>query len=370
SGANSGQAQLVSGLILARYMALGGPQSPFGLPINEAFGSSGRTHQDFEGGYIDYGPGDTVATEHGAQRNPAISATPSSVVAGSRLRFSVTGFADGATLQISIAGQPDFAVTAATGSYTWDAYVPLNAQNRMIAIHAVDMSSGTSADGSYTVKALSSSSLTLAKTQGDAQSGAPGAALAQPLRVRLQDSTGNPVSGVPITFAASPGGQVITASTITDGSGLAQAMVRLPVSTGLALFTASSSGQVATFGATAGATSLAHFPRFLQSDAPWGVATGGKGSASVAREGALVTSAAGIVRYCVNLGTLSGSAVDPGSLNQYLQSVCVTASDSTQFCDGFLTNSASGELVANLWRIAGIVGGNLDVSVETPDAVV
>src|SRR5262249_51895868 len=109
---------------------------------------------------------------------------------------------------------------------------------------------------------------------------------------------------------------------------------------------------------------------FLQSDAPWGVATVGKGSASMAQKGALVTSAAGIVRYYVNLGTLSGSAVDPGSLNQYLQSVCVTPSDSTQFCDGFLTNSASVEQCANLWRTAGMVGGNLDVSVETPDAVV
>lgn len=369
SGATSGQAQFVGGLILARYMALGGPGSAFGLPTDDSFGVSGRTHQDFEGGYIDYGPGDTVATEHGAQRSPAISATPSSVVAGGRLRFSVTGFADGATLQISIAGQPDFMVTAANGSYTWDAYVPLSAQSKTIAIHAVDMSSGTAVDGSYTVKALASSSLQLAKTQGDAQSGAPGAALAQALQVRLQDASGNPVSGLPITFAASPGGQILTASSITDGAGLAQATVRLPTSPGLALFTAQSSGQVATFGATVAAISLANYPVFLQSDAPYGVALLGKGSASVAQKGALLTSAAGIVRYYINLGTLTGPAVDPGSLNQYLQSVCLTASDGTQFCDGFLSNSAAGEQVVNLWRIAGLVGGNLDVSVETPDPV-
>ncbi len=370
SGANSGQAQFVSGLILAQYQALGGPAGPYGLPTDDASVVAGLTHQDFEGGYIDYAPGATVATAQGAQVNPAISATPATVVAGSRLHFAVTGFTVGATLQISIAGQPNFVVTAANGSYTWDAYVPLSAASTTVAIQVADMSSGTTANGSYTVKALSSAALQLAKSQGDTQTGGPGAKLAQALQVRLQDTSGNPVSGIPVTFAASPGGQIVTASTVTDGSGLARATVRLPPSVGLALFTAQASGQVATFSATAAAMSLANYPTFLQSAAPYGVSLLGAGPATIAQKGALLTSAAGIVRYYINFGSLNGPLVDPGVLNQYLQALCQTASDGTHYCDGFLNNAASGEQVVNLWRIAGLVGGNLNVSVETPDPVV
>ena len=90
SGHAPGQAQLISGLILDRYNAVGGPGGAFGLPVTDEFGLDGRRHQDFESGYIDYGPGDSVATEHGAARRPAVSATPANtVVAGSRLRISV-----------------------------------------------------------------------------------------------------------------------------------------------------------------------------------------------------------------------------------------------------------------------------------------
>jgi len=84
SGPHAGQSQLVSGLILSRYTSLGGASSAFGLPVSDA--STGWAHSSgFEGGYIDYGPGDSVALEHGAERRPLISATPASaVVAGSR----------------------------------------------------------------------------------------------------------------------------------------------------------------------------------------------------------------------------------------------------------------------------------------------
>ena len=368
TGPTAGQAQAVTGLILARYLALGGPGSAFGLPVDDAFGAGGRTRQDFEGGYIDFGPGDAVATEHGAQRSPSVSATPASVVAGSRLHLAVAGFDDGATLRVSVSGQPDFVVTAPNGSYTWDTYVPLGAASRSVAIHAVDMANaGASADGSYTVKALSSSSLQLAKARGDGQSGALGALLAQALQVKLQDAGGNGVSGVPVAFAASSGGRIVSASAVTDAAGQAQAVVRLPAVAGLALFTATASGQVATFSATAAAMSLANYPAFLQSDAPYGVSVLGAGPASIAQKGSLLTAAAGIVRYYVNHGDLAGPAADPGSLNTYLQGLCLTAADGSHLCDGFLNNPASSEQVVNLWRIAGWVGGKLDVSIETPD---
>ena len=44
SGAHAGQAQLVSGLILDRYTALGGPGGAFGLPIDDEFGLDNRRH--------------------------------------------------------------------------------------------------------------------------------------------------------------------------------------------------------------------------------------------------------------------------------------------------------------------------------------
>jgi uncharacterized protein (TIGR03437 family) len=263
-------------------------------------------------------------------------------------------------------------VTTTNGSYTWDIYIPLGTASKTVTIHAVDITSGASggatADGSYTIKALTSSSLQLAKMQGDSQSGAPGAQLAQALQVKLQDASGNGLSGITVTFAASPGGQIVTASSVTDGTGLAQASVRLPMTTGLALFTASASGQVATFSATVSAMSLSNYPTFLQSDAPYGVSVLGGGPASIAQKGSLLTSAAGILRYYVNRGDLTAPGVNPGSLNTYLQGLCVSASDGSHICDGFLNNAGSSEQVVNLWRIAGLVGGNLDVVIDTPDA--
>src|SRR5207249_1077243 len=119
-------------------------------------------------------------------------------------------------------------------------YVPLSAPSKTFTVHAVD-ESGASADGSYTVKSLAESRLQLVKAQGDAQAGAPGAQLAQKLRVQLQDSSGTPVIGVAVTFAASPGGQIVSAAASTDSAGQAEAAVRLPLGEGLALFTAEAS---------------------------------------------------------------------------------------------------------------------------------
>jgi uncharacterized protein (TIGR03437 family) len=366
SGARTGQAQLVAGLILDRYNAVGGPGGAFGLPVNDEFGLDGRRRQDFENGYIDYAPGDAVATEHGAARRPAVSSTPANtVVAGSRLRLSVTGFADGATLRVSVTDQPDFVVTAPTGSYIWETFVPLSAPSKTFTIHAAD-STGVTADGSYSVKALTESKLQLVKTQGDAQTAAPGAQPAQKLRVQLQDENGTPVIGIPVTFAASPGAQILSATTITDSTGQAEAAVRLPLAEGLALVTAEAARLVSTFSARAAAVSLPNYPTFLQSDAPYGSTALGKGTATVAQKGALLTSAAGIVRYYQNHGDLSGS-VDPGALNSFLQKLCHTGSDGAEVCDGFLTNPDGGEQVVNLWRIGALIDGKVDVSVETPE---
>ncbi|MDQ2901821.1 MAG: hypothetical protein M3Y07_18790, partial [Acidobacteriota bacterium] len=104
SGNRIGQAYLVSGLILARYLTLGGPSGDFGVPVSDEFAVSGTRRQNFENGYIDYAPGDAAAQEHVAPRQPAIVANPAAVVAGSRLRLSVSGFDNGSTLRVSVTG--------------------------------------------------------------------------------------------------------------------------------------------------------------------------------------------------------------------------------------------------------------------------
>ncbi|MDQ6704373.1 MAG: hypothetical protein M3Z85_00255, partial [Acidobacteriota bacterium] len=61
SGNRTGQAYFVSGQILARYQALGGPSGDFGVPIGDEIAVAGMRRQNFENGYIDYTPGDTAA---------------------------------------------------------------------------------------------------------------------------------------------------------------------------------------------------------------------------------------------------------------------------------------------------------------------
>jgi len=77
-----------------------------------------------------------------------------------------------------------------------------------------------------------------------------------------------------------------------------------------------------------------------------------------------------MLRFYQNGGSLSGSPVDPGSLNTYLQNLCHADADGAQVCDGFLTNPDATEQVVNLWRASGTVGGGVDVSVEALDVAV
>ncbi len=141
------------------------------------------------------------------------------------------------------------------------------------------------------------------------------------------------------------------------GSGLAQATVRMPPSAGLALFTAAASGQVATFSATAAATSLANFPTFLENTAPWGTALLGPGPATIAQMGALLTAAAGILRYYVNQGSLTGPAVDPASLNGNAESLFAPLPRmDRRFATATPSNPAATEQIVNLWRVGGLWG--------------
>ncbi len=96
----------------------------------------------------------------------------------------------------------------------------------------------------------------------------------------------------------------------------------------------------------------------------------GFGPTTIADGGALLASAASIVRYMQLRGDVSNpnGMADVPTLNDYLRRACVTDSQAGQICDGFLTAPGSSEPIVNLWRLSGFVGGNLDVSTQQSDA--
>jgi uncharacterized protein (TIGR03437 family) len=358
AGPKSGQAWFVSGLILARYDALGGANGDFGMPTSDEFVTSGVHQQNFEGGNITYSPGDAAAKEHPAAKAPGIIVSPGTVTAGAKARLAIVGFNNNITLKVSVTGQPDFTVTTANGAFSWDIFFPLTAASATLSIHAADTKSSTTADGTLTVRGFNTNRIALAKVQGDSQTGLPGALLPISLRVALKDATGNPVAGAAVTFEASSGAQVLTPSTVSDVNGLAETYVRLQGAEGIALVNANAPAVASapvSFGVRASASTLSNFPKLQQA----GDSIIGNGSATIAQKGALLTAVSTMLRYHQNrneLPTPNGYA-DPVTLNQYLTGYCQVDAKGNQVCDGYLSNPDSGEQVVNLWRAAQFSGG-------------
>ena len=353
TGPAAGQVYFVGGPIASAFLAAGGVAGSLGFPVGEEFVTGGLTHQDFEGGFADYASGSATAQIHPAARKPLVTATPSSVLAGTRLRLAVGGFDPGTTIRISVTGQTDFTVKTDSGAYVWQVVIPSSTKSGAVTVRAVDVSTSASATGSYTVLSAAEMVLQLTKTSGDGQVGAPGALLPLPVTVLVTETSGAPIVGIPVQFSASPGSQVVSAAAFTDATGHAQAGIRLQVGDGLALITATAGKQVVTFNARAVHSELANFPKQSQ-------------SSSV---GGLLASSAAILRYYQNLGALPSpnGLADPVSLNNFLQSYCSLDSQGAQLCDGFFVQPGAPEPIANLWRLAAFVGGNLQVSVEQPD---
>jgi uncharacterized protein (TIGR03437 family) len=358
SGPKSGQAWFVSGLILARYIALGGANGDFGMPTSDEFVTGVVHQQNFEGGNITYSPGDTAAKEHPAAKVPGIIVSPGTVTAGAKARLAIVGFNDNSTLRVSVTGQPDFVVSTTNGAFSWDVFFPLAAASATLSIHAADTKSSATADGTLRVRGFNTNRIALAKVQGDSQTGLPGALLPLSLRVALKDATGNPVAGAAVTFEASSGAQVLTPSTISDANGLADTFVRLQSAEGIALVNANAPAVASapvSFGLRAAASTLSNFPKLQQAgDSPIG-----NGSATITQKGALLTAVAAILRYHQNrneLPTPNGYA-DPVTLNQYLTGYCTVDAKGNQVCDGYLSNPDSGEQVVNPWRAAQFSGG-------------
>src|ERR1051326_1941204 len=245
-------------------------------------------------------------------------------------------------------------------------FVPLTARSASVSIHAADVRGGASADGVLTIRGIADNRIQLTKLQGDNQSGMPGALLPLAMRLSLTDGSGNPVAGARVVFQASPGAQLSSGSAVTDSNGRAEVFLRLPAAEGVAAVTAdapSIAQAPITFFARAAAATLANFPRLVQAgDSPLGQGTG-----TIAQKGALLTSAAAILRYRQNRGELSSpnGPADPAALNDYLKSYCSVDLKGNQLCDGFLFNSPSGEQIVNLWRAADFTGG-VDVAVVEP----
>jgi uncharacterized protein (TIGR03437 family) len=348
---SSGRGFLVTGLILAKYAGMGGPTGRLGAPTTDEFASSGLRKQEFEGGEVEYGPQDSEARVIERERRPSVSATPGAVVAGTRVRVAVGGFPPGATLRVSISGQPDFVVTTESGAYSWDVFVPPNAPTSAVIVRAMDMTSQTSAQGGYTIRAANEVQLQLTKVRGDMQTGAPATTLPLPLRVAIKDDRGNPVIGFQVRFNASPGAQVMPGSALTNESGEAEAWLRAGSTEGVALATVEAGRQVVTFSARVAAVSLPNFPKLMASD----------------QGGALLAASASLLRYHQNRGELPApnGPVEVAALNQHLKNYCALDFEGVQVCDGFLQGQ-----VVNLWRLGSFVNNGIDVSVERPEIAV
>jgi uncharacterized protein (TIGR03437 family) len=243
-------------------------------------------------------------------------------------------------------------------------FVPASAKTASISVRAVQTGGPLSASATYNIVATADARFSLSTSGGDAQTGAPGTALGQPLRITVTDASGDPAPGQTVAFAASQGAMVAPTTAITDAKGQASATLRLPSSEGLTLATASAAHQVVTFSARAQAFSLTNFPALSQAfDAPIG-----NGPATIRQSGDLLAAVAGIVRYRQTRGELAqpNGLADAFALNAFLSAYCVTDTRGNKNCDG-LVMPASGAAVVNLWRVAAFVGGGVDVSLESTD---
>jgi len=357
AGPLDGQTYYVTGLIRIRYDALGGASGNYGMPTGDETVSGSLHQQNFEGGNFTYSAGDSAAVDHPAPKVPGVVVAPATITAGGHAHLAIVGFANGATIRVSVTGQPDFLVSPANGAYAWDMAIALTAASGTITIQASDTKSTATARGSLTVRGFATNRLAIAKVQGDNQTGAPGALLPVSMKIALLDSSGTPVVGAPVVFQVSPGASLSVTNTVTDTSGQAETFVRLPTAAGITAVTADVPNVAqapVSFYARSAAVTLSNFPSMAQPG----------------RKGALVAAVAAILRYHQNraeLPTPNGLA-DPSTLDRFLVSDCIASAIGGPLCDGYVSNGASGEQVVNLWRAADFTSG-VDVTVVSPSAI-
>lgn len=358
AGANSGKNLLVSGPILAKFLAEGGLNGPLGAPVTDEFSSSGLRRQDFEGGRLEYPIGGTEVSATLTPRRPELTALPATVVAGSRVRLALGGFTPGSPVRVRATSsqaslsQAEFTVQAANGAYAWELFVPDSSPSATVTVTATG-TGGQSATTVYTVRAAAETQPRLLKVRGDSQVAAPGAELPIPLRVSLRDESGNALVGVAVAFRGSPGATVRPASALTDSNGEAETTVRMPASEGTALFTAEAMRRVVTFQALGSGSGLRNFPNLKDPGNPY------------------LTATAALFRYYTDRGDLSVSGTTNAALDAYLRAFCTIDAQANQVCDGYLGLSALAGArpeVPNLWRLAAFANNSFEwVPVAIPD---
>ena len=143
----------------------------------------------------------------------------------------------------------------------------------VVGTNVLNATSGTLTAVAFTATSTVGSAASVAKNAGDNQSTQPGTAVAIPPSVIVKDATGNPKSGVSVTFAVvSGGGSVTGATAVTNASGVATSGAwTLGNSTGLNSLSATVSGLPSvTFTATATVN-----PCTMRSTHTFGTSTGG-----------------------------------------------------------------------------------------------
>lgn len=356
SGSLQGRVFVVVGPIAARFQELAGS---IGAPITDEFLAATGYRQEFEGATLEYTPGTTLVRVTDKTRRPTLTVTPAIVTPGGRYRVAVGGFAQGASvrlLQTSGAVQDSFSFTTPTGAYVWESVVPANARSGVVVLRAALWNnSETFAEGSYTIRTLAELRPALSKVSGDTQAGAPATVLAAPLRVQLKDSTGNPISGVPLRFESSPGGAIVRASPVTDANGLGEAYFKLPPTAGVALMTAEAGGQLVTFTARASEQLISDFPRMTQT------------MDGIGRD-SFVAALAAVLRFYQQRGVAPSDSglVDTAALASYLRNICVPAVNAETVCDGFLDAGAGADPIANPLRVLDLAGGSLSIALPEP----
>ncbi len=365
AGPRAGSAYFVTGLILSTYNANGGAGGNLGMPLGDEFVTAGMHQQNFEGGSITYTAGAATAQIQLAPKAPAVTVAPTIISAGATARLAVSGFANGASIRISVTGQPPFTVIAANGAYTWQMFIPLATASGTLTVSAADAGGTASATGTLTIRGFDTNRVQMTPVGGNSQTGMPGALLPAPIQVALLDASGAPVVGAPVIFQASMGAGLSVSATVTDANGQAATYVRLPGTSGTVGVTAQSpmAQTAVTFYAVAAASSLANYPNVQQT----GSAALGNGAATIARKGAMLAAVASILRYQQNRGAIASpnGLADAPTLNQFLTAYCGVDTSGNRVCDGFLSNPSSGEQIVNLWRAAQFTGG-LDVAPLSP----
>ncbi len=195
----------------------------------------------------------------------AFTVQPSSANAGSPIAPPIVVSAQDAagnltpsftgTVSLALASNPgaaaiggSLAAPAVAGSATF-ANVTLNRPGVDYGISASASGLSPASSGSFGIAIGPPAIISL--VSGGGQSGATGAALAQPIVVRVTDLGGNTVAGVPVSFAAANGGSTSPSSGVSNAVGLISTAWTLGGSLGAQTMSATSATTSLTISATA-----------------------------------------------------------------------------------------------------------------------